>query len=137
MTCTLQIYYGCFLIYARERNLYFKGNFLIDLGVKMKEKYSYILKIAENDENVRAVVLSGSRANTAAIQDEYQDYDIHYIVGDIDRFDVSVFEDVKLMFIPSDNYPEMFQNEKAYLMMFRDDSRIDMIICTMQTFLSK
>lgn len=103
----------------------------------MEDKYLYILKIAENDNNIRGVVLYGSRANDDIQADEYQDYDIYYIVTDIDNFDVSVFENIKLKFTPSENYPELFPDEYAYLMLFEDDSRIDLTVCTLETYLTK
>lgn len=102
----------------------------------MEEKYSYILKIAENDDNIRGVILYGSRVNDDVEPDEYQDYDIYFIVTNIVDFDVSVFENIKLKFVPSDNYPELFNNEHVYLMLFEDDSRIDLSVCTLQTFLT-
>ncbi|NLO38401.1 MAG: aminoglycoside 6-adenylyltransferase [Ruminiclostridium sp.] len=79
----------------------------------MKSPYSVIREIAENDENIIAVVLYGSRANPS-IKDQYQDYDILYIVSDVNQFDVSVFKAVKLIFIPSEHYPELFPAEKAF-----------------------
>ena len=85
---------------------------------------SQILEIAQNDENIRGVFLYGSEVNKDVCPDIYQDFDIYYIAESIDDFDVSVFTGVGLMFIPSDNYPEIFENEYAYLMLFEDDSRI-------------
>jgi aminoglycoside 6-adenylyltransferase len=45
-----------------------------------------ILGAARADERIRAVLLSGSRANPAVPKDIYQDYDITYFVGDITPF---------------------------------------------------
>lgn len=103
----------------------------------MEDKYLYIVSIAANNKNIRGVILYGSRANDDIETDMYQDYDIYYIVSDIDNFDVSVFENIKLRFTPSENYPELFPDEYTYLMLFEDDSRIDLTVCTWETYLSK
>lgn len=102
----------------------------------MNNRYSYILEIAENDDNIRGVVLYGSRANNDVEPDEYQDYDIYFIVSNINDFDISVFENIKLKFVPSDIYPELFPKECANLMLFEDDSRIDLVVCRRDTFLT-
>lgn len=100
----------------------------------MQNRYGYILGIAQSDENIRGVVLYGSRVDNSVTPDEYQDYDIYYIVNDTEKFNISVFENVKLCFVPSEIYPELFPGEKAYLMLFDDDDRIDLTIGTMQSF---
>lgn len=102
----------------------------------MCDRYEYIINIARADDNIRGVILYGSRADSDVKPDQYQDYDIYYIVNDKDKFDVSVFENVKLSFVPSEVYPELFSGENTYLMLFDDDDRIDLTIGTMQTFLS-
>jgi len=104
---------------------------------KQIDRRSQILEIAQNDENIRGVFLYGSKVNKEVRPDIYQDFDIYYIAENIDDFDISVFADVGLMFVPSDNYPEIFENEYAYLMLFEDDSRIDLVVCTRETFLQK
>lgn len=45
-----------------------------------------ILKFAESDERVRAVLLNGSRANPNVKPDKYQDFDLLFIVRDFDTF---------------------------------------------------
>jgi len=101
------------------------------------DKYTQIIDLIKNDENIRGVVLYGSRANKNVKPDKFQDYDIYYIVNDVDKFDITTFRNVKIMFIPSDNYPEIFEREKCYLMLFDDDSRIDLVVCTKEDFLVK
>lgn len=102
----------------------------------MQNRDEYIIDIAKSDENIRGVVLYGSRADSSVRPDPYQDFDIYYIVNDKEKFNVSVFQDVKLCFVPSEVYPEMFPDEKSYLMLFGDDDRIDLKVGTMQTFLT-
>ncbi len=41
---------------------------------------------AEQDERIRAVLLSGSRTNPNVKKDRFQDFDIVYLVEDIDSF---------------------------------------------------
>lgn len=51
-----------------------------------QEIMDLILGVAKADERIRAVLLSGSRANPAVPKDKYQDYDITYFVEDITPF---------------------------------------------------
>lgn len=51
-----------------------------------QEVMDLILSVAKADERIRAVLLSGSRANPAVPKDIYQDYDITYFVTDIAPF---------------------------------------------------
>ncbi len=45
-----------------------------------------ILNVAESNDRIRAVLLNGSRANPKAKKDNFQDYDIVYIVREINSF---------------------------------------------------
>ena len=45
-----------------------------------------ILKIANDHDNIRAVILNGSRANPGAQKDAFQDFDIIYLVNDVEPF---------------------------------------------------
>lgn len=45
-----------------------------------------ILTVAKGDDRIRTVLLVGSRANPAALPDQYQDYDITYFVTDMEPF---------------------------------------------------
>lgn len=47
---------------------------------KEQEMFDLILQVAKENEDVRAVILNGSRANPNAPKDQYQDYDIIYTV---------------------------------------------------------
>ena len=48
-----------------------------------QEMYDLILSYAKQDENVRVVVMNGSRANPQIKKDLFQDYDIAYFVEDM------------------------------------------------------
>ena len=51
-----------------------------------QEMMEAILSTAREDERVRAVGLNGSRANPRARRDDFQDYDIVYLVTDMESF---------------------------------------------------
>src|SRR5690625_5870810 len=51
-----------------------------------QEMYDLILKVANEDQRVRAVAINGSRANKNAPKDIFQDYDIVYLVNDMASF---------------------------------------------------
>lgn len=62
---------------------------LIEEGEKMRteeEMFQMILEIAKQDERIRAVYLNGSRTNPNVKKDEYQDFDIVYVVNDVIPF---------------------------------------------------
>ena len=51
-----------------------------------QEMLDTVVKIAENDERIRAVYLYGSRANPEAEKDEFQDYDVAFVVTETESF---------------------------------------------------
>lgn len=51
-----------------------------------KDMMDLILRVAKEDERIRAVLLTGSRADSQAQRDGYQDYDIVYYVEDVAPF---------------------------------------------------
>ena len=51
-----------------------------------KEMFDLFLSFARNDERIRVVGMEGSRTNINIPKDDYQDYDISYIVTDMDSF---------------------------------------------------
>jgi len=50
------------------------------------EMYDLILGTARSDDRIRAVVLNGSRANPHAPGDVFQDFDVVYVVTELDSF---------------------------------------------------
>jgi len=103
-------------------------------GEEIKE---LIVGFARKDSRIRAVLLNGSRADKRAHQDRYQDFDIVYIVNDIESFisDKSWTETFghKVIWQLPD---EMVVGEKdpergkryALLMLFTDGNRIDLTL---------
>ena len=92
-----------------------------------KEILGLILKTAETLE-VNAVAISGSRTDTKAPKDEFQDYDVVYVVDDIDNLtsDLSWLDQFGTRIIKQHN---ILGNRRLYLMLFEDGNRIDLTIC--------
>ena len=103
----------------------------------MIDRIKQVIEIANKDENIRGVFLHGSRVDKDIDEDIYQDYDVDYIVKNVEEFSTDVFKDVSMMFVPSNIYKEIFGNEKLYLMQFSDYSRIDLVVCTYADFKEK
>ena len=105
---------------------------------KESEILKNILDIAETDDNVRAVI----RTNLLPIREYLYSYQFYFIVRDISKFeDDSVFEtslgERILLFRGDKNYPEMFHNTKAHLMVYRDGITIVINAMDYATFLKK
>ena len=77
---------------------------------------------------VNAVAMSGSRTNPNAPKDEFQDYDVVYIVEDLDALaaDLSWLEQFGNRLIEQYN---VLGNRRLYLMLFEDGNRIDLTLC--------
>ena len=77
---------------------------------------------------VDAVALSGSRTNPKVQTDEFQDYDLVYVVDDIDNLtsDLSWLDQFGKRIIEQHN---ILGNRRLYLMLFEDGNRIDLTLC--------
>ena len=77
---------------------------------------------------VDAVALSGSRTDTKAPKDEFQDYDVIYVVDDLDNLtsDLSWLDQFGTRIIEQHN---VLGNRRLYLMLFEDGNRIDLTLC--------
>lgn len=102
----------------------------------MNQHLQDIMQIAENNDNIRALILYGSRVDPDVIPDQFQDYDLYCIVKNVPSFNISIFGSPILSFVPSENYPLLFPDKYSHLMLFGNDSRIDLTVCTLETFLS-
>ena len=91
------------------------------------EMLDVILQTAEALQ-VEAVAMSGSRTDTKAPKDEFQDYDVAYIVDDLDNLtsDLSWLEQFGNRLIEQYN---VLGNRRLYLMLFEDGNRIDLTLC--------
>ena len=100
------------------------------MGINMRtetEMLDVILKTAETLQ-VAAVAMSGSRTNPKALKDEFQDYDVIYVVDDLDNLtsDLSWLGQFGKCLI--EQYVLLDQRH-LYLMLFEDGNRIDLTLC--------
>lgn len=100
------------------------------MGINMRteiEMLDVILKTAKTLQ-VKAVAMSGSRTCPKALKDEFQDYDVVYIVDDIDHLtsDFSWLDQFGKRIIEQHN---ILGNRRLYLMLFEDGNRIDLTLC--------
>ena len=98
-----------------------------------KEMFDLILSYAKNDDNIRAVVLNGSRANPNAPKDIFQDYDIACLVKDMSPYFKNpnippLFGEIMILQEPEDMQEPPAENDGhyTYLMQFKDGNRIDL-----------
>lgn len=86
-----------------------------------------ILQIAETLQ-VEAVALSGSRANIHSLRDEFQDYDVVYIVDNLEDLisDLSWLDQFGMRLLEQHN---VLGHRRLYLMLFEDGNRIDLTLC--------
>ena len=91
------------------------------------EMIDLILQTAET-LRVEAVVLSGSRTNDQAPKDDFQDYDIVYLVDNLENLisDLSWLDQFGTRIIEQHN---VLGNRRLYLMLFEDGNRIDLTLC--------
>ena len=100
-----------------------------------KEMNKLVLDIAGNDDRIRAVIMNGSRANPNASPDIFQDYDIVYVVTEVDCFKndsewIDQFGEMMIMQRPDDmqDPPPDDKDSYAFLMQFADGNRIDLTL---------
>lgn len=103
------------------------------MGINMRtetEMIDVILKTAETLQ-VAAVAMSGSRTDTKASKDEFQDYDLVYVVDDIDNLtsDLSWLDQFGKRIIEQE---VGLGQRRLYLMLFEDGNRIDLTLCPKQ-----
>ena len=91
------------------------------------EMLDVILQTAKTLQ-VEAVALSGSRTDTKAPKDEFQDYDVVYVVEDLDNLtsDLSWLDRFGKRLIEQYN---VLGHRRLYLMLFEDGNRIDLTLC--------
>ena len=91
------------------------------------EMLDLILQTAKTLQ-VKAVAMSGSRTNPKASKDEFQDYDVVYIVDDLDNLtnDLSWLDQFGKRIIEQ---VIALDHRRLYLMLFEDGNRIDLTLC--------
>ena len=100
------------------------------MGINMRaetEMLDLILQTAKTLQ-VKAVAMSGSRTGTKAPKDEFQDYDVVYVVDDLDNLtsDLAWLDQFGTRIIEQHN---ILGNRRLYLMLFEDGNRIDLTLC--------
>ena len=78
---------------------------------------------------VEAVAMSGSRTDTKASKDEFQDYDVVYVVENLDKLitDLSWLDQFGKRIIEQE---VALEHRRLYLMLFEDGNRIDLTLCS-------
>ena len=100
------------------------------MGINMRaetEMLNLILQTAKTIQ-VKAVAMSGSRTDTKAPKDEFQDYDVVYVVDDLDNLtsDLSWLDQFGKCIIEQE---VALDHRRLYLMLFEDGNRIDLTLC--------
>jgi aminoglycoside 6-adenylyltransferase len=100
-----------------------------------QEMIELIVKTAQGDERIRAVILNGSRANPHARRDIFQDFDVVYLVNDVasftdDRTWINRFGELLILQTPEamGDPPPLNDGRFSYLMQFTDGNRIDLTL---------
>ena len=91
------------------------------------EMLDLILQTAKTLQ-VKAVAMSGSRTNSKTLKDEFQDYDVVYIVDDLDNLtsDLSWLDQFGKRIIEQE---VRLEHRRLFLMLFEDGNRIDLTLC--------
>ena len=92
------------------------------------EMLNLILQIAKNLQ-VEAVAMSGSRTDTKTPKDEFQDYDVVYVVDSLDELitDLSWLGQFGKRIIEQE---VALEHRRLHLMLFEDGNRIDLTLCS-------
>ena len=103
-----------------------------------EEMLELIQSVADSDERIRAVYMNGSRVNPNIEKDKYQDYDIVFVVTETASFLfekswIDVFGEISIVQEPDSNdlgwgIEHDFSKSYAWLMLFKDGTRIDLTI---------
>ena len=100
------------------------------MGINMRaetEMLDLILQTAKTLQ-VKAVAMSGSRTNQKTSKDEFQDYDVVYVVENLDELitDLSWLDRFGKRIIEQE---VTLGHRRLYLMLFEDGNRIDLALC--------
>ncbi len=96
-----------------------------------------ILSTAQNDPRVRAVMLNGSRADPNANPDIFQDFDVVYLVTELESYKananwIDCFGQRMILQCPDDFGNQIPKDSYGYLMQFMDGQRLDLTLKTGQ-----
>lgn len=100
-----------------------------------KEMMDLILNVAQQDNRIRAVCMNGSRVNPNVTKDPFQDYDIVFLVTDMNAFIknedwIDIFGERIILQTPENMslFPPELGGRFSYLMLFTDGNRIDLTL---------
>jgi aminoglycoside 6-adenylyltransferase len=100
-----------------------------------QEMLELIVSTAKNDDRIRAVIMNGSRVNPNERRDVFQDFDIVYLVTDVNSFRddhnwIDRFGAIMILQMPEamKDPPSVSDGRFAYLMQFTDGNRIDLTL---------
>ncbi|MDR1867481.1 MAG: aminoglycoside 6-adenylyltransferase [Treponema sp.] len=98
-----------------------------------QEMLSIILKYAVDDKRIRVVTIEGSRLNENIYKDKFQDFDISFIVTDIESYKdndnwLDVFGKRVIMQKPEAMamFPSTLGNWYSYIILFEDGNKMDL-----------
>jgi len=104
-----------------------------------QEMLDLILDTARGDERIRVVIMNGSRINPNARRDPFQDFDVIYLVNDVNQFKhnpdwIQRFGELMILQMPEDmqDPPPNQDGSFSYLMQFSDGNRIDLGIAPLE-----
>jgi aminoglycoside 6-adenylyltransferase len=112
-----------------------------------KQMLDLILGVAQNDTRIRGVYMNGSRTNSNAPKDIFQDYDIVYVVTETASFLkdekwINTFGNI-LMIQEPDKLNQIcgketdFERSYGYLILFTDGNRIDLHVQTKEAMMEE
>ncbi len=98
-----------------------------------KEMFDLILGTARKDPRVRAVYMNGSRTNPNAPRDVFQDYDIVYVVRELETFKadhswIDVFGERFMLQMPEAMRDPSGDGHFNWMMLFTDGNRLDLTL---------
>ncbi|EJQ43103.1 hypothetical protein IEE_03281 [Bacillus cereus BAG5X1-1] len=100
-----------------------------------KEMLDLIINTAKEDERIRAVIMNGSRVNPNVKKDCFQDYDIIYVVKEVQPFTsnhnwIHRFGEIMIVQMPEEMslVPADEDGKFPYLMQFMDGNRMDLML---------
>lgn len=103
------------------------------------EIYSLLENITWQDNRILALYMNGSRVNPNVIQDDFQDYDVVFVVTETfsfinDKQWINNFGNPLYFQLPDENpnFPNDKENFYGYLVQFEDGVRFDIHIETLQ-----
>ncbi len=107
-----------------------KNNSVKDRCRKYRSQEQMLRLISQTAKSLQvdAVALSGSRTNQKIQTDEFQDYDVVYVVDDLDNLtrDLSWLTQFGKRIIEQE---VTLGHRRLYLMLFEDGNRIDLTLC--------